>query len=117
MWDEAAKAFKFKLGELVVHASNPESATMCIIERVLGECHGGIQRNYLCSIPMVERGPRREMFNESELAAFKTNQDNALTHLEQAKECLVTDGCFDAAADVRAVQQKLKSTKPTLSAP
>lgn len=47
MWDQAAAKFKFGVGDMVTHRSDP-SVPCVVLGRVLEECHGGIQRHYRC---------------------------------------------------------------------
>lgn len=70
MWDEAATKFAFEIGQVVAHKTNPRAKTV-VIERCLNQCHGGIQRVYLCShIGGAEGRLYRTHLNESELEKF-----------------------------------------------
>lgn len=77
--------FKFKIGEIVYHRLrhssefNPEKekkTPILILERVAQECHGGVQKHYMCrlgtstgSVPMTFEPNKLFQFSELELEA------------------------------------------------
>lgn len=97
MWEKAAEAFKFKLGDLVIHATTAHhgatAVRFVVNERSLSECHGGIQRHYAVSAIVQESqysrrdrpyGGTRELFNETELVAAPPPE----TELDKAERYL-----------------------------
>ncbi len=101
MWEEAAKAFAFEIGEVVKHKTG---SFMVVFERFLHQCHGGIQRSYGCT---AQRDVRdiRGTYNEMELEKYEENTD-ALFRVLKAQ--LVEDGDFETAAEVRTLDENRK---------
>lgn len=64
MFDEAAKGFKFKIGDHLNHVGIP-NLPLVVVGRILHECHGGIQREYVCSTISGDVGPHSHSYNES----------------------------------------------------
>lgn len=82
MWDEAAKAFLFGIGDVVIHKTTARhggaAIRFVVVERSLSQCHGGIQRLYAVKTAVQESVyARREhpyeighhIFNETEVMA------------------------------------------------
>lgn len=69
MWDEAAKGFKWEIGQVVAHKGHAEFP-MVVVEQVLSRCHGGFQRIYVCA-SICTAGRQLAPFNESELTEYR----------------------------------------------
>jgi hypothetical protein len=77
MWNEAASKFKFDIGAVLEHTSATNKGhrgptRFVVIERVLIQCHGGIQRHYACrTVLEADFGQQANVmsctFNEDEL--------------------------------------------------
>lgn len=106
MWDEAAKGFKFNVGDLVCFATTAHNGAdalrYVVVQRALFQCHGGIQRSYEVRgvFQSGEYSARRGVLethtthaNEVELVAVPAEdkgeaQDRQINKLRNAAESL-----------------------------
>ena len=108
--------FKFQLGEVLTHVAAPGKEKLLVLERISQECHGGLQRSYLCRGLPARGGIFSELirFHEAELLLFPAIF--AEDHLAVAKSWAVEHAYFDVAADIRDVQEKLKAVREAAAA-
>lgn len=67
-WSDAA-TFLFGIGDCVSHKSR-KITSMVVIQRGIHECHGGMQREYVCSYFDNSGEHIQNVFNESCLVAY-----------------------------------------------
>jgi len=102
--------FKFRIGDVLefVHKLN-DNCKMLVLERLLQECSGGIQRSYLVrciSERMIDREAIR--VNEIELQRIVPAVEDMIQKMKSWKEHFVEAPEFDMIEHVRKLQLDLE---------